>query len=127
MLLSAYSGLIRQLPYLDQAFETKKGTWDREHYQEYKDFDLFLRKTFITGDSVILSREDLFNEAAENVRTAIFSIIFWGYPRNMRGNAFKAILDALPEIEKILSGTRELDAETHIPMCANGSRVMVSV
>jgi hypothetical protein len=77
MFLSSYSGLIRHLPYLDQAFGTKKETWEREHYHEHKDFDLFLQKTFTTGDAVILSRGDLLNKAGEDVKTAIFSIIFW--------------------------------------------------
>ncbi|HEY4291238.1 MAG TPA: hypothetical protein VGN00_29255 [Puia sp.] len=117
MLLSAYSGLIGHLPYLDQAFETKKETWDREHYQSFKDFDSFLQKAFTTSDTVIFSRADLFDKVNEDIRAAIFSIIFWGYPRNMRGNSFKSILSALPDIEKMLSGNRELDTAGFAGIC----------
>jgi len=117
MLLSAYSDLIRHLPYLDQAFETKKETWGRDQYRGHKDFDLFLQKMFETLETVILSRGDLFNKAGEDVKTAILSIILWGYPRNMRGNTFKSILDALPDIEKMLLGTRELDAAAYSEIC----------
>jgi hypothetical protein len=115
MFLSAYSGLIRHLPYLDQAFETKKETWERG-YQDHKEFDLFLKKTFATG-AVIISRGDLFNKVNEDVKSAIFSIIFWGYPRNMRGNTFKSILGGLPDIEKMLYGTRKLDAAAYSGIC----------
>jgi thermostable 8-oxoguanine DNA glycosylase len=66
---------------------------------------------------VILSRGDLFNKANEDAKTAIFSIIFWGYPRNMRGNTFKSILGALPDIEKMLSGSRELDSDGYSQIC----------
>ena len=117
MLLSAYSGLIRHLPYLDQAFETRKETWDREYYQEHQGFDLFLQKSFEARETVILSRGDLFNKTGEDVKTAVLSIILWGYPRNMRGNTFKSILDALPDIEKMLSGCRELDADGYFAIC----------
>lgn len=108
MLLSAYSGLIRHLPYLDQAFETKRETWERERYPEHKEFDLFLKSTFNKEGVVIFSRGDLFKRASEDFKAAVFSIIFWGYPRNMRGNTFKSILSSLPDIENVLSGTREL-------------------
>lgn len=117
MFLSAYSGLIRHLPYLDQSFETRRETWEREHYQEHADFDSFLRKTFITSDTAVFSREDLFRKVNEDIKTAIFSIIFWGYPRNMRGHTFKSILVALPDIEKLLSGRREMDTVAYSRIC----------
>jgi hypothetical protein len=85
--------------------------------------DLFLQKTFTTGDTVTLSRGDLFNEAAEDVRTAIFSIIFWGYLRNMRGNTFKGILGTLPEIEKMLSGGSIMGQNFEEGSLSNGVRL----
>jgi hypothetical protein len=117
MFLSAYSGLIRHLPYLDQAFETKKETWQRDHYREHKDFDLFLKKIFTSQNTVVLSRRDLFNKANGDVKVAIFSIIFWGYPRNMRGNTFKSILTSLPDIEKILANNRKLNIDAYTRIC----------
>jgi hypothetical protein len=117
MLLSPYSGLIRQLPYLDHAFETKKETWEKDNYLGNNEFSLFLKKTFGNQSEVILSRADLFNKAKKDFKTAVFSIIFWGYPRNMRGNTFKSILTSLPDIEKILSGSRELDTAGFVRIC----------
>lgn len=115
MLLSAYSGLIKHLPYLDQAFETKKETWERG-YQEHEEFNLFLEKTF-TANTIVFSRGDLFNKANVDVKAAIFCIIFWGYPRNMRGNSFKGVLNALQDLEAMLTGARELDAAGYFQIC----------
>jgi hypothetical protein len=109
MLLSAYNGLIRHLPYMDQAFETKRETWGREQYQEHKEFNLFLKETFSNGNFASFSRQDLFNRTDGDIKAAVFSIILWGYPRNMRGNTFESILKALSDIEKVLSGSRVLD------------------
>jgi len=117
MFLSAYSGLIRHLPYLDQAFETKKETWNRDHYESHEEFGLFLKETFANSGVVRFSRQDLFNKAGKDIKVAVFSIIFWGYPRNMRGSTFKSILTSLPNIEKMLSGPRELDAATYSEVC----------
>lgn len=117
MFLSAYSGLIRHLPYLDQAFETKKETWERDEYREHEEFNSFLDEVFLNRGVARFSRQDLFNKAGEDIRAAIFSIIFWGYPRNMRGNTFKSILDALSDIERMLRGARELNAIGFAQIC----------
>jgi hypothetical protein len=94
MTLSAYSELIRHLPYLEQAFETKKETWiannpgKRSHSNN--DFIAFCEEKFKPdspkANTLKLSRADLFTAAASDLNSAIFSIILWGYPRNMRGN-----------------------------------------
>jgi len=117
MLLSAYSGLIRHLPYLDQAFETKKETWYREQYQKYPEFSQFLKEVFSNDDVATFSRQDLFNRADGDIKIAVFSIIFWGYPRNMRGNTFESILKALPDIERLLSESRALNTVHYTAIC----------
>jgi thermostable 8-oxoguanine DNA glycosylase len=117
MLLSAYSSLIGELPYRDQAFETKKTTWSRKEYEEHEEFNLFLDDAFSKGEAITLSRQDLFKRANEDVIAAVFSIIFWGYPRNMRGNTFESILEALLDIKKVLSGNRELNTVTFAGIC----------
>lgn len=91
MRLSTYTELIKNLPYLDQSFETAKSTWIKEKYAFSSLFNSFHTSTF-QQETVTLSRNDLFNVAEGNIHTALLSIILWGYPRNMRGNNFKKIL-----------------------------------
>jgi len=106
MLLAKYSILIRHLPYLDQAFETRKATWDKK-YRDNKHFRPFFEKTF-TEQSAVISRADLFNIAEVDFKAAAFSIILWGYPRNMRGNSFRTIVASIADIEKFLSKPKSL-------------------
>lgn len=96
MTLDRYTDLIRCLPYLDQAFETKAATWKR--YNDNPIFSNFCERNFLK-DKIKLSRSDLFKACKQNFHDAVFSIIFWGYPRNMRGNSFQSILKALDKIE----------------------------
>lgn len=107
MLLSSYRDLICNLPYLDQAFETKRTIWQRE-YIKCQEFRNFCEKVFKTN-TVTLSRRDLFMTAETDFQQGLFSINLWGYPRNMRGNSFLNILDSIPKIEKLLCANRELN------------------
>ena len=115
MVLEKYSDLIRNLPYLDQAFETKKSTWLRE-CKVSNEFKEFCKKKF-QNNTIKISRRDLFAECDNNFREAIFLIIFWGYPRNMRGNILKSILNSLTQIERILLEKKELTKEDFITIC----------
>jgi hypothetical protein len=108
MELSSYNNLIRHLPYLDQAFETSKATWNAKKYSFSPVFTKFYKQTFSKKDSAKFSRADLFDVANTDFYFAIFSIIFWGYPRNMRGNHFKNILIYLDTLYNILSIKKEL-------------------
>lgn len=105
MTLDRYTNLIRCLPYLDQAFETKAVTW--EDYNSNTIFSDFYKRTF-QKNKIKLSREDLFKACRQNFHDAIFSIIFWGYPRNMRGNSFQTILKSLDKIEAALKIEKDL-------------------
>jgi hypothetical protein len=107
MLLSSYGNLIKNLPYLDQAFETKQATWRRE-YKANKTFMDFCDKTF-ESSLVKLSRADLFKAAERDFSEGFFSIIFWGYPRNMRGNSFSNILNSLEYIQTLLPKDRQFN------------------
>ena len=75
MTLDSYDNLIKNLPYLDQAFETKKETWLK--YSTADAFSNFYERSF-HNDKLKLSRRDLFNVCKQDFNDAIFSIIFWG-------------------------------------------------
>lgn len=113
--LSRYTELIKCLPYLDQAFETKKKNWrvDKKTNALFKNFH---EKSFAT-EELKLSRADLFDQCKHNFHEALFSIIFWGYPRNMRGNNFNSILSSLDIIEETLSHKRNLSVADFTTMC----------
>ena len=94
MTLGQYKNLIRNLPHLDQAFETKKSTW-QQHIRLSEIFLAYCNKHF-TSDTIKLSRLDVFNSCRNDFVEGLFATIMWGYPRNMRGNNFMKILSALP-------------------------------
>jgi len=117
MTLDSYTTLIKYLPYLDQAFETKRENWI-QHPKSNTIFADFYQRTFL-NESLKLSRADLFGACKHNFHDAIFSIIFWGYPRNMRGKNFESILNSLNGIESALGTQRNLSADDFIMMCDN--------
>lgn len=115
MTLARYTDLIKCLPYLDQAFETKKANWPVKEGGNTA-FQEFHNKCFVT-ETYKLSRADLFEVCKYNFHDAIFSVIFWGYPRNMRGNNFSSILNSLTAIEQALGTPCNLSAAEFIAMC----------
>lgn len=116
MTLDSYTVLIKHLPYLDQAFETKKGNW-LQYNDSNSIFSNFCERNFI-NNKLKLSRRDLFNICKGNFNDAIFSIIFWGYPRNMRGNSFKTILEKLPAIQSTLLIDKNLSESDFKLICS---------
>lgn len=106
MLLASYKDLIRNIPFLEHSFATKQTTWRRE-YKKHSKFARYCDKVFVVN-TLKLSREDLLEAANNDFYEGLFSIIFWGYPRNMRGNTFGKILDSLEEIYSLLSQPKEL-------------------
>lgn len=115
MTLSTYRKLIQNLPYLDQAFETKQSTW-RYECSHHPAFASFCGKQFING-RLKLSRRDLFVRVEKEVNEALFSIILWGYPRNMRGRSFTTILMALAQIENIIKSEKKLTVAAFASLC----------
>ena len=108
MTLSNYRELIRNLPYLDQAFETKKQSWQKQ-IKKFRNFKEFCDERFEQNHSIKLSRRDLFVATNnETFESALYQIVFWGYPRNMRGNNLDEILSRLPTIKKAFSPNHDL-------------------
>jgi len=125
MRLSTYSNLIRSLPFQDQAFETKKINWKRQS-EKNKQFKQYCEKEFIE-DTIKLSRRDLFIKSKEDFYGAIVSIIFWGYPRNMRGINFNNILGSIPKLENALRVDKNLTQETFLQICKETEKTGVGL
>jgi len=125
MTLTTYSNLIRNLPYLDQAFETKQSLWIKECGRN-KRFEIFCNNKF-KGSALQLSRRDLFVKCSHDFYDAIILIIFWGYPRRMRGEHFSRILDSIPILEKSLKINKEISFEAFKQLCKNTKRTGVGL
>jgi hypothetical protein len=115
MRLSDYCNLIKNLPYLQQAFTTKKETW-RTACRQSRDFRQFCDSHF-EGETHKLSRHDVFSAAKRDFHSGLYSTILWGYSRNMRGNNLHTILSSVTGIKAALSGNRELSAVDFKVMC----------
>lgn len=106
--ITRYTELIKNLPYEDQAFVTKRSTWERVNYTSCREFQQYLNNIFKKNDQIIISRYDIFNLSERSFQYTVFSTILWGYPRNMRGNAMESILNALPKLKAIFSKQKQL-------------------
>lgn len=117
MRLSTYKELIRNLPCADQAFTTKRSTWVQRKYKN-EQFNSYCRNVFKRGE-VCLSRADVFNSCKEDFFSGVISIIFWGYPRNMRGNTFEKVLGSLQQnrIQHTLLGNKNLTEADYTNIC----------
>ncbi len=111
MELATYTNLIKHLPFEEQSFETKRGTWNREDYKGYEIFDQYIQDTFKGCTNVSISRSDLFHAAKGNFSNAVFSIILWGYPRNMRGNSFQGVLENTNGLEQMIQLMQNLTVQ----------------
>ena len=109
MTLETYTQLIKSLPYLDQAFETSQQYWYR-NFKDDKTFTNFCKSQFVE-ETIKISRNDLFIRSKEDFYCAIVSIIFWGYPRNMRGNNFSTILKSMPDLKRAFGKQRDITIE----------------
>jgi hypothetical protein len=78
MELAAYTELIRQLPYKDQAFVTKSSIW--KPYKKDGSFGRFYQETFLKNESITISRGELFSIAKKDPTKGILATILWGYP-----------------------------------------------
>lgn len=89
--LGRYKELISTLPHLEQAFQTRRSTWQRECEKNVL-FQQYCERVF---KSLVLkiSRADVFEAASEDFYRGLFTLILWGYPRNMRGNTFQDMLE----------------------------------
>lgn len=105
MELIAYTELIKQMPYKDQAFETRRVTW--EPFSDMEVFAQFYGDLFTVyeneKDTVRISRRDVFQMVETNHRKAIFLTILWGYPKgytrpNNMAQSFKLFLDQIENL-----------------------------
>jgi hypothetical protein len=98
MKLADYQTLIQSLPTHQQAFTTKRATWEKTigGYSYWPDL-------FPKGEDVLqISRKDIFD--TKDVEIKILKTIMWGYPRGMRGKHFSTVFQKLPELaEKLKS------------------------
>lgn len=117
MELAAYTNLIKHLPFEEQSFETKKETWIREEYNGHATFEKYLNETFKDNTKASFSRSDLFHAAIGDFSFAVFSIILWGYPRNMRGNSFKGVLENTHLIEERIHVSKNLSLQEFETIC----------
>ena len=93
-----YINLITNLPEKEQAFITKRATWDKYSKIKNELDELFKNKL-----EMQISREDLLNCARNYKNTRgkniyIISTILWGYSNGMRGNNFNNLINNLDRI-----------------------------
>lgn len=125
MELASYNSLIKHLPYKEQTFQTQRGTWTK--YSKHPKFSKFYKKVF-TSLSVAISRNDLFHAAKGDFSTAVYLIILWGYPRNMRGNSFLGVLENTQLLEGLIHYSQNLTLQEfeNISKALKGTRIGLS-
>lgn len=107
MTLEKYIDLIENMPYLEQAFETKESSWQRA-CKSNTYFNHFCKYRFLQSPILKISRSDVFEAAKNDKKEGVLLVILWGYPRNMRGNHFLRILDSLDRINDLIDYKKEL-------------------
>jgi len=125
MELATYNSLIKYLPFKDQSFQTQRETWIK--YSKHPKFSRFYKEVF-TSSSVTISRNDLFNAAKGDFSTAVYLIILWGYPRNMRGNSFLGVLENTQLLEGLIHNSlnQTLQEFENISKTLKGTRIGLS-
>lgn len=93
---------------MEQSFQSQRRTWIK--YSKHPRFSRFFNEVF-TNNSVTISRNDLFHLAKGDFSFAIFSIILWGYPRNMRGNSFFGVLEHTFRLEGLIKDSQNLTVQ----------------
>jgi len=87
-LFQEYRDLIRALPLAKHSFSSNKNNWKIENKHILKFHD----EIFSFNEEVTISREDLFNSFDNDpIEMFILKIIYWAYPRGMRGNNLKKL------------------------------------
>lgn len=77
--LNEYKDLILAMPVKEQAFTTKRTTWEKKIDSKILD-EIFKGKSELK-----ISRENVLTNCPLNI--FIYYVIMWGYPRGMRGQA----------------------------------------
>jgi hypothetical protein len=107
--LSQFQILIGQMPVLHQAFRSKRATWAPfEQHGAISGALTALFDRFGKNNVVFLSRADLFDLAlSDDLSPFVLGTIIWGYPRGMRGNHFRDLLEHFDDILGLLEAARK--------------------
>ena len=102
-----YQTLITHLPVRQQCFSTKRATW-RPAEKEIGWLESLNDKLFDNAETLRINRQDVFDTT--DIREKILKTIYWGYPRNMRGNNFVDLLDGdgIEKIENVIDSLRSI-------------------
>lgn len=102
MNIGIYGSLIHNLPVKQQSFTTQRATWKKVE-EKFAWVEQINSSLFGNHSSLTISRQDIFDTIG--IREAIIKIIYWGYPRGMRGTN---MINLLKDIETIESKISEL-------------------
>lgn len=98
--LKDFAGLINNMPVNYQAFSSKKETWEKFSLPE-------INEIFGENNEVKLSRKDIKDIAISgDLKKTVIATIIWGYPRGMRGNHFKNIINNMAPLIELLSDAK---------------------
>lgn len=99
--INQFQNLIQSLPTRRQCFSIK-----RDNFQNIENVFPWVmamnNNLFLNQDVIQISRNDLFNHTIID-REKILKIIYWGYPRGMRGNHLINILNNIDQIVEELN------------------------
>ncbi|WP_234109927.1 hypothetical protein [Chryseobacterium sp. R2A-55] len=94
--LSSYKGLINEMPVQEQAFVTKRITWEKKIDTKILD------EIFVGLPERKISRNDIFSKCP--IDLFVYLVIMWGYPRGMRGHSNDtAIFENINELSEIIN------------------------
>ncbi|MEI6677380.1 MAG: hypothetical protein WCL21_02165 [Mariniphaga sp.] len=113
MKISDYKILISVLPFMEQAFEIKRGNWEDLISEEY------LEKIFNLNDiinpnvkqkkdhRILISRFELFHD--QPIEILLIKILMWGYPTRGRGRNIENVLKEpnFSEIKILLTNLKD--------------------
>jgi len=98
MKITDYKILISVLPFMEQAFEIKRGNWEDLISEEYleKIFnlnDIINPKAVQKDQKILISRFELFHD--QQIEIFLIKVLMWGYPTKGRGKNIENILQEL--------------------------------
>ncbi len=101
MMFKNYKTLIQSLPVDEMCFTSKREVWTlKEKCQWLEDANSYL---FGDNETITLTKYEL-KMPPKDMRHFILKVIYWGYPRGMRGDHFKKMIkeENIQKLEDIL-------------------------
>jgi hypothetical protein len=109
--MERFRDLIANMPVREQAFTSKKETWEKYIF-ELLGIEDFIVDIFGNNKSVEISRYDLFKLGeGGNMKQFVFATVIWGYPAGMRGRHFQSLFQSMNKIEENLISCRGKNIE----------------